>query len=124
MLNPFFVIPIYTVTTLDIGENTYITEKTPTDMELIDKVIIKFRNHPSVLLIKEKVNNFDNIFPFEEIELNEVIKGKVLWILKRLELMMSFQRKFLKTVMTHVLDFQIIFAVTLSRQEILLKNWN
>ena len=70
MLNPFFVIPIYTVTTLDIGENTYITEKTPTDMELIDKVIIKFRNHPSVLLIKEKVNNFDNIFPFEEIELN------------------------------------------------------
>ena len=47
-------------------------------MELIDKVIIKFPNHPSVLLIKEKVNNFDNIFPFEEIELNEVIKGKVL----------------------------------------------
>ena len=93
-------------------------------MELIDKVIIKFPNHTSVLLIKEKVNNFDNIFPFEEIELNEVIKGKVLWILKRLELMMSFQRKFLKTVMTHVLDFQIIFAVTLSRQEILLKNWN
>lgn len=87
-------------------------------MELIDKVIIKFPNHTSVLLIKEKVNNFDNIFPFEEIELNEVIKGKVLWIL------MSFQRKFLKTVMTHVLDFQIIFAVTLSRQEILLKNWN
>ena len=35
---------------------------------------------------------------------------------------MSFQRKFLKAVMTHVLDFQIIFAVTLSRQEILLKN--
>ena len=78
MLNLFFVIPIYTVTTLDIGENTYITEKAPTDMELIDKVIIKFRNHPSVLLIKEKVNNFDNIFPFEEIEFNEVIKGKVL----------------------------------------------
>lgn len=109
---------------MDIGKNTYITEKAPTDMELIDKVIIKFPNHTSVLLIKEKVNNFDNIFPFEEIELNEVIKGKVLWILKRLELMMSFQRKFLKTVMTHVLDFQIIFAVTLSRQEILLKNWN
>ena len=47
-------------------------------MELIDEVIIKFPNHTSVLLIKEKVNNFDNIFPFEEIELNEVIKGKVL----------------------------------------------
>ena len=35
---------------------------------------------------------------------------------------MSFQRKFLETVMTHVLDFQTIFTITLSRQEILLKN--
>ena len=42
---------------LDIRENTYIIEKAPTDMEPIDQAIIKFRNHPSVLLVKEKVNN-------------------------------------------------------------------
>ena len=43
-------------------------------MEPIDKAITKFQNHSSVLLIKEKVNNFGNIFSFEEIVLNEVIK--------------------------------------------------
>ena len=42
-------------------------------MEPIDQAIIKFRNHPSVLLIKEKVNNLYYTFSFEEIEMNEII---------------------------------------------------
>ena len=62
------------VTTLDIWENTYIREKVPADMEPINKAIIRFQNYLSALLIKEKVNNLDNTFSFEEIEINEVIK--------------------------------------------------
>ena len=42
----------------------------------IDKAIIKFGNHPSILLTKENVNNIDNKFSFDEIEINEVIKEK------------------------------------------------
>ena len=59
--------------TLDIRENAYIIEKAPTDMEPTDQAIIKFRNHPSVLVIKEKVNNLYYTFSFEEIEMNEII---------------------------------------------------
>ena len=43
-------------------------------MEPINKAIIRFQNYLSALLIKEKVNNLDNTFSFEEIEINEVIK--------------------------------------------------
>lgn len=43
-------------------------------MEAIGKGIIKSRNHPSVLLIKNKVNNLYNTCSFEEIEIIEVIK--------------------------------------------------
>ena len=62
------------VTTLDIREKTNIIEKVPTDMEPRDKAIIKFRNHSSVLLIKEKVNNLYYTFSFEDMEINEIIK--------------------------------------------------
>ena len=61
---------------MNIRENIYTTEKVPNDTKPINKAVIKFRNHPSVLLIKEKVNNLDNTFSFEKTEINEVIKGK------------------------------------------------
>ena len=40
----------------------------------MNKAVIKFRNHLSLLLIKEKVNNLDNTFPIVEIEMNDLIK--------------------------------------------------
>lgn len=50
----------------------------PTDTEPVDKAIMKFRNHLSVILIKEKVNNFDNTISFKEIETNDVNKNIML----------------------------------------------
>ena len=52
--------------------------KMPTDTEPVDKAIMKFRNHLSVILIKEKVNNFDNTISFKEIETNDVNKNIML----------------------------------------------
>lgn len=51
----------------------------PTDTEPVDKAIMKFRNHLSVILIKEKVNNFDNTISFKEIETNDVNKNICSW---------------------------------------------
>ena len=65
---------VYIVAAWNVRENTYITAKLPTNMEPIDKAVIKFQKHPSVLLIREKINYFDNTFSFEKIEMNKAFK--------------------------------------------------
>ena len=44
------------VSSLDITENKYIIEKSITSSEPIDKPIMKFQFHPSILILKSKIN--------------------------------------------------------------------
>ena len=44
------------VSSLDITENKYIIEKSTTSSEPIDKPIMKFQFHPSILILKSKIN--------------------------------------------------------------------
>ena len=90
---------------MDIRKNTYIIEKVATDIKLIDNTIIKFRNHPCALKIKEKVNNLDNRFSFEETEKNELIKEIHSLNPKRTGTRNDIPGKFLETTRTHVLHF-------------------
>ena len=71
--------------TLDVKENVYITKTIPTDMEKKIK-LLQNSDLPSVLLIKEKVNNLHITFYFKE---NEVIIEICSLILKKLELTMT-----------------------------------
>ena len=59
------------VTTLDIRENKYIPEKVTTDLETVDKAIMKSKCHQIVLLTKNI--NLENTFSFEEIESTDVM---------------------------------------------------
>lgn len=67
-------------------------------MEPIDKTIVKFRNHPIVLLVTEELNNLQKTFSFEEIVINEVIKEIRSFNHKRRELIMTFPQNFLEIV--------------------------
>ena len=67
-------------------------------MEPIDKTIVKFRNHPIILLVTEELNNLQKTFSFEEIVINEVIKEIRSFNHKRLELIMTFPQNFLEIV--------------------------
>ena len=72
-------------------------------MEPIDKAITKFRNHPSVHLLKNVIN-VTNIFSFEEIELNEVYNKIRSWNPKKAGTDNDIPAKKV-TVRTHVLHF-------------------
>ena len=58
------------VSKLDIQENSYIVDFSHLD-DPVDKAIDKFKNHPSILKIKEMVSK-NNEFKFKKILLNEV----------------------------------------------------
>ena len=72
-------------------------------MEPIDIAITKFRNHPSVHLLKNVIN-VTNIFSFEEIELNEVYNKIRSWNPKKPVTDNDIPAKKV-TVRTHVLHF-------------------
>ena len=62
------------VSSLGIRKNRYIIEKNVCSSELIDKGIMKFQFHPSILLIKSKINT-SNSSSFREIETRDVDKA-------------------------------------------------
>ena len=64
------------VSSLGITENHYRIQKNTPSSEPIDKAIMKFQIHPSILLIKSKINT--NIFSFKEIEAHGVDKNTFL----------------------------------------------
>ena len=61
------------VSFLGITENKYTIQKNIPSVEPIDKAIMKFQFHPSILLIKIK-RNTSNSFSFTEIETDDVHK--------------------------------------------------
>ena len=50
------------VSSLDITENKQIIEKSITSSEPIDKLIMKFQFHPSILILKSKINALNTNF--------------------------------------------------------------
>ena len=61
------------VSSLGITENKYTIQKNIPSSELIDNAIMKFQFHPSIPLIKSKINT-SNSFSFTEIETDDVEK--------------------------------------------------
>ena len=43
---------------LEINENSYIIDIDSNEINSVEKAIKKYRNHPSVLLIKSRLKNF------------------------------------------------------------------
>ena len=64
------------VSSLGITENKYIIDKFFFFFKPIDKAIIKFQFHPSILLIIRKINKI-NSFSFKESKLMMLIKKYV-----------------------------------------------
>ena len=56
---------------LGITENEYTIQKNILSSEPIDKAIMKLQFHPSIILIKSKINT-SNSFSFTEIETDDV----------------------------------------------------
>ena len=61
------------VSSLGITENKCIIDKNITSSKPIDKVVMKFQSHPSILLIKSKINT-SNSFSFKEMKTDDVDK--------------------------------------------------
>ena len=54
-------------------ENTYIVDNSNNITDPVNKVIDKFKNHPSILLIQSKIVN-DSTFSFNETSLSDIEK--------------------------------------------------
>ena len=52
--------------TIKINENTYIVDSHSNVIDPVDKVINTYKNHPSILLIKQELENVDH-FSFQEV---------------------------------------------------------
>ena len=61
------------VSSLGITENEYTIQKNIASSEPLDRAIVKFQFHPSILLIKSKTNK-SNSFPLTEIKTDDVDK--------------------------------------------------
>ena len=57
---------------LNIRENSYLIDKTELS-DPVNKVILKYKNHPSILLIKGKIRN-PTSFSFKEASLSDIEK--------------------------------------------------
>ena len=58
---------------LDINENSYIVDSSSSITDPVDKAISTYKNPPSILLIKQKLENMDN-FSFQEVSLVKLRK--------------------------------------------------
>ena len=59
--------------TLNINENSYIVDLGSSITDPVDKTINTYKNHPSILLIKLKLENEDH-FSFKEVCISEIEK--------------------------------------------------
>ena len=69
-LNNFFQ---NAIKTLNINEKTYIVDSSSSITDTVDKAINTYKNHPSTLLIKQKLENVDH-FSFKEVSICEIEK--------------------------------------------------
>ena len=56
---------------LEINENPYIIDIYRNEINSVEKAIKKYRNHPSVLIIKIRLKNFPS-FSFHQVDLSEI----------------------------------------------------
>ena len=56
---------------LEINENSYIIDTDSNEINSVEKAINKYRNHPSVLLIKSRLKNIPR-FSFIEVGLSQI----------------------------------------------------
>ena len=59
--------------TLNINENSYIVGSSSSITDPVDKAISTYKNHSSILLIKQKLENVDH-FSFKEVSISEIEK--------------------------------------------------
>ena len=59
--------------TLNINKNSYIVDSSSSISDPVDKAINTYKNHPSILLIKQKVKNVDHC-SFKEVSISEIGK--------------------------------------------------
>ena len=57
----------------NINKNSYIVDSSSSITDLVDKVINTCKNHPSILLIKHKIENVDD-FSFKEVSISKTEK--------------------------------------------------
>ena len=57
--------------TLNINENSYIVDSSSSITDPVDKAINTYKNHPSILLIKQKLENVDR-FSFKDVSVSEI----------------------------------------------------
>ena len=67
-LNNFFQ---NAIKTLNINENSYIVDSSSSITDPVDKAINTYKNHPSILLIKQKLENVDR-FSFKDVSVSEI----------------------------------------------------
>ena len=58
---------------LNISENSYIADSSSGITDPVDKAINTYKNHPSILIIKQKLENVDH-FSFKEVSVSEIEK--------------------------------------------------
>ena len=56
---------------LEVNENSYIIDTDSNEINSVEKAINKYRNHPSVLLIKSRLKNIPS-FSFNKVSLSEI----------------------------------------------------
>ena len=61
------------IKTLNIDENSYIVDSSSSITDPVDKAINTYKNHPSILLIKQKIENVDH-FWFKVVSISETEK--------------------------------------------------
>ena len=59
--------------TLNINTNLYIVDCSSSISDHVDKAINKYKNHSSILLMKQKLENVDE-FSFKEVSIREIEK--------------------------------------------------
>ena len=59
--------------TLNMNEDSYIVDFSSSITDPVDKAINTYKNHPSILLIKQKLENVDH-FSFKEVSISETEK--------------------------------------------------
>ena len=103
-LNKFFK---NTVSILNIKENRFITNTSSDGItDPIDRAIDKYKFHSSILLIPQHLKKQD-IFSFKTVEIGDIKKESTTLIRRRLQLVITFLIKFLKSL----LKFQSVFCI-------------
>ena len=101
------------VSTLNIKENSFVINRSLDRVtDPIDKAIDKYKLHSSIILIQKRLKNH-GVFSFKSVEIGDILKKKsTTLILRRLQLVVAFLLKFLKSL----LKFQPVFYINYRKE--------